>query len=429
MKPEPMQHANALPNKQSPLVMWLDQYGNAATIVACVAMIGGAIWYSYNRTSTGRNERAWARYSQARTTQDFGDIADDFANTDVGAWARLGEGERLAESGIGLMFTDRKAGLGELKNADEAFNKVLAMKSAASAARERAAWGLAKSTEAQCDGDTTKANDAYQALLKQFPKSLYKAAAEERIESLKSESAKEFYVWFHKQNPKPPEASKPKDGLPDGHPPFDLPLDDTPDDDQSKTKKPNAKDDDKSEESKPDDKKDAKKPDPKDSPDDKPNDGDKPTTEPKSSAIERLKMPASVSFQRTPLQDAFAFIGDYLKVEIAIDGDALKAAGFTKNMPQTLTMEDATGLEVIGAILKKYEKEKRPLVLVIQGEKALITTTEFASKNNQIPFEFSKPAEPPKTDEPKTDEPKTDEPKDDKPKSESKDKDAPAESK
>lgn len=416
MKPEPMQHANALPNKQSPLVMWLDQYGNAATIVACVAMIGGAIWYSYNRTSTGRNERAWARYSQARTTQDFGDIADDFANTDVGAWARLGEGERLAESGISLMFTDRKAALGELKNADEAFNKVLAMKSAASAARERAAWGLAKSTEAQCDGDTSKPIEAYQALLKEFPKSLYKAAAEERIESLKSESSKEFYVWFHKQNPKPPEASKPKDGLPDGHPPFDLPLDDSLDDDKSKTKKPEAKEDGKSEESKPDD----KKPDPKDSPDEKPKDGDKPTTEPsKTSALDRLILPIEANFNRTPLKDVFAFIGDYLKVEITIDGDALKAAGFTKNMPQTLMIEDATGLEVIGAILKKYENEKVPLVLVLQGEKALITTSEFAKKSEQTPFVFSKPAEPPKSDEPK----------DDKPKSESKDKDAPAESK
>ncbi|TXT34108.1 MAG: hypothetical protein FD138_1734 [Planctomycetota bacterium] len=39
MKPEPMQHANALPSHQSPLVKWLDQYGNGATIVACVAMI------------------------------------------------------------------------------------------------------------------------------------------------------------------------------------------------------------------------------------------------------------------------------------------------------------------------------------------------------------------------------------------------------
>ncbi len=390
MKPEPMQHANALPNSQSPLVKWLDQYGNAATIVACVAMIGGAIWYSYNRTSTGRSERAWARYSQARSAQDFGDIADDFSNTDVGAWARLGEGERLAESGISLMFTDRKAALGELKNADEAFNKVLAMKAAASAARERAAWGLAKSTEAQCDGDTNKSIEAYQALLKQFPKSLYKAAAEERIESLKSESAKEFYVWFHKQNPKPPEASKPKDGLPDGHPPFDLPLDDKPEIEKPKTEEQTK------------------------------------ATAPEGSVVAKMKSEVEVEFARIPLQDAVKFIADKCEIEIEIDGESLKAAGFTKNMPQTLTLGKATGLEAIGALLKKYENEKIPLVLIIQEDekKALITTTEFAEKNKLTPFEFAKPVEPPKADEPKDEKPK-----DDKPKSENKDKDAPAESK
>ncbi len=390
-----MEHANALPTAQSPLVKWLDQYGNMATVVACVAMIGGALLYSYNRTSTGRSERAWARYSQARSAQDFGDIADDFANTDVGAWARLGEAERLAESGIGLMFTDRKAALGELKNADEAFRKVLAMKSANSAVRERATWGLAKSTEAQCDGDTSKPIEAYQALLKEFPKSIYKAATEERIESLKSEGSKEFYAWFHKQNPTPPESSKPKDGLPDGHPPIDDLLLDKP-----KTEKPIIEEQTK-------------------------------TSDPEGSVAAKLKTEVDVEFARTPLQDAVKFIAEKCEIEIEIDGDALKAAGFTKNMPQTMTLGKVTGLDAIGAVLKKYEKEKVPLVLVIQEDekKALITTSEFAEKNKLTAFEFAKPAESPKAEEPKDDKPKDDKPKSDAPKSESKDKDAPAESK
>ncbi len=259
MKPEPMQHANALPHSQSPLVKWLDQYGNGATIVACVAMIGGAIWFSYTKTSSSRSEAAWAQYSQARSAEDFGNIADVYSNTEVGTWARLGEGERLVDSGISLMFTNREAALGELKKADEAFRKVLDNKSDSDVARERASWGLAKSTEAQSDSDTTKAIEGYTALLNQFPKSIYKAAAEERIESLKSPDAKEFYAWFHKQHPKPPDDSKkPKDGLPDGHPSLDSLLDDKPEGDKTESKKPEPKDDDKPDESKPDAKKDEK---------------------------------------------------------------------------------------------------------------------------------------------------------------------------
>ncbi len=283
MKPEPMQHANALPHTQSPLLKWLDQYGNGATIVACVAMIGGAIWYSYTRTSSTRSEAAWAQYSQARSAEDFGNIADVYSNTEVGTWARLGEGERWVDSGILLMFTDRAAALGELKKADEAFRMVLSNKSGADVARERAAWGLAKSTEAQSDSDTTKAIEGYSALLNQFPKSIYKAAAEERIEALKSPDAKEFYAWFHKQHPKPPDLKKPKDGLPEGHPSLDSLLDDKSDGDgKAESKKPEAKDDDKPEESKPDAKKDAKDSDAEKAPEDKPKKDEKPADEPKT---------------------------------------------------------------------------------------------------------------------------------------------------
>lgn len=387
MKPEPMQHANALPSTQSPLVKWLDQYGNAATIVACVAMIGGAIWYSYTRTSSSRSEAAWAQYSQARSAEEFGNIADVYANTEVGPWARLGEGERLVDSGIALMFTDRDAALGELKKADEAFRKVQGNKSGSDVARERAAWGLAKSTEAQSDSDTTKAIEGYTALLNQFPKSIYKAAAEERIESLKSLDAKEFYAWFHKQHPKPPDLKKPKDGLPEGHPSLDSLLDDKPEGEKPKTEEQTK------------------------------------TAAPEGAVVAKLKTEVEVEWNRVPLQEAVKFIADKCEVEIEIDGEALKSSGYTKNMAQDLTLGKVTGLDAIRAIFQKYEKERpnAPLVLVIQEDekKALITTGEFAKKDDLTPFEFSKLAEPSKTEEPK----------EDKPKSESKDKDAPAESK
>ncbi len=219
-KPEPMQHANALPSNTSPLVKWFDEYGNIATAVACVVMIVGAIWFSYSRTSSARNEAAWESFSQARTAEDFGNIAESFKSTEVAHWARLSEGERLLESGLALMFTDREAGLGDLKKAGEAFRAVVDVTSAPTLARERAQWGLAKVTESQSGEDTSKAVDAYQALLSGYPKSIYKSAAEERIEALKAPATKEFYAWFQQQKPKPADRKKPTDGLPSGHPPL-----------------------------------------------------------------------------------------------------------------------------------------------------------------------------------------------------------------
>lgn len=100
---------------------------------------------------------------------------------------------------------------------------------------------------------------------------------------------------------------------------------------------------------------------------------------------DRLKqLKVEIEFAKVPLQDGVKFIADECKVTIDIDGDALKAAGFTKNMEQNMKLGKITGLEAVAAILKKYEKEKVPMVLVIdEGKKhALITTKDFAEKDN-----------------------------------------------
>ena len=144
----------------------------------------------------------------------------------------------------------------------------------------------------------------------------------------------------------------------------------------------------------------------------------------------RLKKEVEIDFNRTPLQDTFKFIAEKCDVEISIDGDALKAAGFTKNMSQTLSLGKTTGLQALEAILKKYAGEKIPMVLVVDEEqkKALITTTEFAEKGKLTPFVFPKESDKPK-DEAEKPKPDAEKPKaeSDKPKGESKD--APAESK
>ncbi|MCA9071669.1 MAG: hypothetical protein KDA84_22235, partial [Planctomycetaceae bacterium] len=51
--------------------------------------------------------------------------------------------------------------------------------------------------------------------------------------------------------------------------------------------------------------------------------------------VDRLKLPMDVDFRRRPLQEAFSDIGEATHVQFDIDGDALKFAGYTKNMPQT----------------------------------------------------------------------------------------------
>ena len=83
-----------------------------------------------------------------------------------------------------------------------------------------------------------------------------------------------------------------------------------------------------------------------------------------------------------PLQEAWKYIGDEAKVKTDIDGDALKDAGFTKNMAQTFLLGEVPAINAIHALLEKYEPEKISLVVIIDEEKKLmlLTTDKFAKR-------------------------------------------------
>jgi hypothetical protein len=115
----------------------------------------------------------------------------------------------------------------------------------------------------------------------------------------------------------------------------------------------------------------------------------KATTEPKlpELVLDRLKMKIDMEFARTPLQDAFAYIAEECKVDHYIDGDALKASGYTKNMPSTLTMNDS-GLNGIKKIFSIDRREQMCMVIQQDKKRFLITTLPFAAEQGLKPYTF-----------------------------------------
>jgi hypothetical protein len=103
---------------------------------------------------------------------------------------------------------------------------------------------------------------------------------------------------------------------------------------------------------------------------------------------DRLKMKVIVDFRRTPLQEAFGYIGETIKTDVSIDGDALKGAGFTQNMPQTFDLGEISALEAIDAILEKYAKERDPLVLIVdeKNKKLILSTKVKAEADGLKPY-------------------------------------------
>ncbi|MCA8989244.1 MAG: hypothetical protein KDA78_16470 [Planctomycetaceae bacterium] len=108
-----------------------------------------------------------------------------------------------------------------------------------------------------------------------------------------------------------------------------------------------------------------------------------PKPEKQLSFQEKLQKKMNVDFRRTPLQEAFAFIAEDSKIPIEIDGDALKMAGFTKNMPQTYQQDGITTLGAIYNILKNYENEGDPIVVHVSEKDNKITVLTKKAATNQ----------------------------------------------
>lgn len=107
--------------------------------------------------------------------------------------------------------------------------------------------------------------------------------------------------------------------------------------------------------------------------------------------VERLELPVLVDFRRMPLQEAFGYIGESIKTEVSIDGDALKGAGFTQNMPQTLDLGTVSAKAALHAIYLKYAPERDPLVFIVdeKGKKLLLSTGSKAKADGLTVFDTS----------------------------------------
>jgi predicted Zn finger-like uncharacterized protein len=106
--------------------------------------------------------------------------------------------------------------------------------------------------------------------------------------------------------------------------------------------------------------------------------------------LERLQLPVDAEFNRMPLQEALDYIGGEIQVTIEIDGDALKDAGFTKNMAQTFTLGKVSAAAALKHIVGQYKEPGKEMVVVLdEPRKALLVLTrKFADERGLNVHEF-----------------------------------------
>ncbi|MEZ6129226.1 MAG: hypothetical protein R3C59_11130 [Planctomycetaceae bacterium] len=184
---------------------WLQENGTTL-IYALAAVLAIAAVVIYARRTPPGNAEASRALLLAVTPEDFRDVADEYPDTHIGSWSRLRQADRLLDNAVSNLFSNRAVGLEEMDQAEAAYQRLADRTSLDEQIRERVLIGLARVTENRSDGTeaaSRKAIAAWQLVLDEFPSTIIKEHAEQRIKELATKESQEFYAWFHKQDPKP----------------------------------------------------------------------------------------------------------------------------------------------------------------------------------------------------------------------------------
>jgi hypothetical protein len=178
---------------------FLELHGNRLMIGICVASLAASGVIYWVRTKRNDEAAAWREMSSAFATnkaEDFFDVWEHHQGTSTAVWARAHAGESWLAQGVEEQFRNIELGTEQLKKARRAFQAVVDDLRAPGEVRERALIGLGRTLESL--SETAEAVKAYEMLVKEFPNSIYRDDADERIEVLKQSSGQEFYSWFSK---------------------------------------------------------------------------------------------------------------------------------------------------------------------------------------------------------------------------------------
>ena len=184
---------------------WLEEYGTTIIYgVAAVLAVSAVVVYVARRPPATAAESSGLL--MASSIEQYQTVADSAPDSPIGIVARLRQAELSLDEAAGQLFTDREKSAESLDKAARTFENLADRKDLNSDLRERVLAGVARVLECRCDGTDATVNpaiEAWEKLLKEYPDSkMFKDIAESRVKSLKSAKSKEFYAWFHTQNPK-----------------------------------------------------------------------------------------------------------------------------------------------------------------------------------------------------------------------------------
>ena len=192
----------------------IEPHTNKIVLAVILATVGVVAFQVMAKSAAAKKSEAWSKYAACTTADDYKEVADDHAGSDVEAWSRLEAAREYIQTGVRLSMTNRKASDESLENGKAQLDKLLNSSTTPDEVREQSLSQMAVCLESLCDGDVKPATEAFERLLKEYPNTHYAPWAKGHLEELKKPGTGEFYTWFRKAQPAPPERPKPQDVKP-----------------------------------------------------------------------------------------------------------------------------------------------------------------------------------------------------------------------
>lgn len=228
------------------LLVWLEEtfeqikpYQNAilgVVLLVVVAILAISVWSNRSAADAAMAWNAIKGPFSARSPDDLDRAAQQFPNTPASQWAMILSADQHLFAGATRLFENKIAASDELNKAFERYQAVYRNPQSEMIC-ERATFGLARTLEAQGTADKIdEATKYYKEVVQKWPKGMFKATAEARLQDLQRPSTKWFYDEFAKFDPKPP---VPKEtGLPSSKDSLGLPPDNPPETSSLKYRSP-----------------------------------------------------------------------------------------------------------------------------------------------------------------------------------------------
>ncbi len=177
----------------------------SAIVWSVVLILAIYVGYTYWSNSTMRAEnQIWTAVNTAIAQNNpaiINAVLEDFPEGHLAAVGRVNAGDLYLRNGTYQLFENKAEAANELEKAIDSYETALKIGIDDKDLHERAVFGLARAYESVAgtragQGQLDQAIEQYQKLVEQWPEGIYISIAEDRLASLNTKTAKEFYDIF-----------------------------------------------------------------------------------------------------------------------------------------------------------------------------------------------------------------------------------------